>query len=182
MMGTKLEMVETDRRTHEDAASLDYIRKTVEKFRHHLETNHRNDERTRAMLSKLRGVRLLPQQRTGNTYISGLFSHPTGLLMISARDGMRKLRTYGSLNKSIIHELAHATRFKYPGEKSHSTSWKSAWIFFLSVATKELGMVVDVPCSSVTFYGLQKNDCPECDWESEPDSCDPYTGPPLGHS
>jgi hypothetical protein len=182
MTGTRLELVETDRLSHEDAASLDYIKKTVEEFKHHLESKYREDERTKALLSKLRGVRLLPQKRTGNTYNSGLFSHPTGLLMISARDGQGKLRTRGSLNKSIVHELAHATRFKYPGEKSHSTTWKSAWIFFLNIATKDLKMEVDVPCSSVTFYGLQKSDCPGCDWENEPGACDPFTGPPLGHS
>jgi len=178
MIGTRLDQVKRDD-THEDAASLEYIRKTVEKFKEHLESKYREDERTKALLSKLRGVRLLPQKRRGNTYNSGLFSHPTGLLMISARDGQGRLRTHGSLNKSIVHELAHATRFKYPGETSHSTTWKSAWVFFLNIATKDLGMEVDVPCSSVTFYGLEKRDCPDCDWEREPERCDPYTGPPI---
>jgi hypothetical protein len=168
---------------HQDAASLDYLQKTVETFKAHLQDKYYDDERTKALVSKLRGVRLLKPSK-GNaqgTYNSGLFSHTDGILYVAARDGRGQLRSYKSLNKSIVHELAHATRFKYLGESSHSTTWKSAWVFFLNIATTELKMDVEVPCSSITYYGLTKDECPDCDWEIQPDSCQAYTGPPNGH-
>lgn len=169
---------------HDDARTLKYVQTTVDRIKNHLATHHRNDERTKYLLAKLRGVRLLQRRgsATSGTYNSGMFSHGTGILYVAPRDNKGIPRDERSLNKTIIHELAHASRFKYPGERSHSGKWKSAWVFFLNVCTRELKMDVDVPCSSVTFYGLSRDDCPSCDWETDPDTCPPYTGPPKGHA
>lgn len=169
---------------HEDARTLKYVQSTVDRVKRHLATHHHEDERTKFLLAKLRGVRLLQTRgssRSG-TYNSGMFSHGTGILYVAPRDNKGNLRDEKSLNKTIVHEMAHASRFKYPGEKSHSAKWKNTWVFFLNVCTKELGMDVDMPCSSVTFYGLSKDDCPTCEWETDPTSCPPYTGPPADHA
>lgn len=168
---------------HEDSATLRYLETTIDSIKKHLLTYHKDDERTKGLLAKFRGVQLLqPKSSSPGTYNSGMFSHSTGILYVAPRDNNGRQRTEKSLNKTIVHELAHATRFKYPGEDSHSTSWKSAWVFLLNVCTKELGMAVDVPCSSVTFYGLSKADCPGCDWETDPTFCPEYQGPPKGHA
>jgi hypothetical protein len=167
---------------HEDSSTLRYVEATVGRIKKHLLTYHREDDRTKGILAKFRGVQLLRRRSSSpGTYNSGMFSHSSGIMFVAPRDSSGKRRTEKSLNKTIVHELAHATRFKYPGEKSHSTSWKSAWVFLLKVCTEELGMVVDVPCSSVTFYGLSKKDCPTCDWETDPTFCPEYKGPPRGH-
>lgn len=163
----------------EDASALEYCQKTVRKIVDHLVRHHGTDQRTKTILAKLQGVALLPMRKTGSTYSTGMFSHADGTLYVCPRDANGLARTQKSLNKTIVHELAHATRFKYLGETSHSTDWKSSWIFLLDVCTRELGMDVEVPCSSVSFYGLSRRDCPSCDWESAKD-CGPYRGPPRG--
>lgn len=175
--------MDMDDTLHEDFRILKYVQATVERIKRHLATHHGEDERTKYMLAKLRGVRLLQKRgrRNSGTYNSGMFSHGTGILYVAPRDNRGIPRDEQSLNKTIVHEMAHASRFKYPGEKSHSGKWKSAWVFFLNVCTEELGMSVDVPCSSVTFYGLKKSDCPSCDWETDPGACPAYRGPPDGH-
>lgn len=168
-----------------DARALTYVRRAVDEFTAHLKAAYPDDPRTKALLAKLRDVRLLyPSDASpssdATSYNSGVFSHTTGTLMVAPRDGRGAPRPEGSLNKTILHELAHATRFKHLGESSHSTAWKSAFVWFLTVATGELGWHVDLPCSVVTFYGLSQSDCPMCAWASSAagGACGAYTGPP----
>lgn len=162
----------------EDAQALAYVRETVRTFKRHLLTAYPDDERTKALVAKLRDVRLLYRDKTpgATSYTSGVFSHSTGVLSVGPRDGRGDLRSRASMNKTVLHELAHATRFKHIGESSHSPAWRTSFVWFLGIATKELGWEVDLPCSAATFYGLNKGDCPLCAWESR--ACGAFTGAP----
>ncbi|AGE56377.1 hypothetical protein PBCVNEJV1_645L [Paramecium bursaria Chlorella virus NE-JV-1] len=155
--------------SHDDEHVLRFLRSQIRSFINHLKEKYPNDELTRNLLAKYSDVQLLPFKRgsTPTTYTSGMFDHSSGTLKIAARDGGGIMRDEASLNKSIVHELAHGTRFKYPGETSHSSDWKTAWKKFLKIATEELYWKVEFPCSSVKFYGLQKDDCPFCIHDDE---------------
>jgi hypothetical protein len=153
--------------SHEDEKSLRYLKSQVKKFMNHIKEMYLDEETTKNLLAKFSDVQLLPYKKgtTAGTYTSGMFDHSTGILYVAPRDGSGDLRDNASLNKSICHELAHGTRFKYPGETSHSTEWKTAWKRFLRIATDDLGWIVEAPCSSKSFYGLELEDCPNCSWE-----------------
>ncbi|AGE50905.1 hypothetical protein PBCVCVB1_598L [Paramecium bursaria Chlorella virus CVB-1] len=155
--------------SHSDEQTLRFLEKQVRMFIKHLKENYPDSDLTRNLLAKFSGVQLLPFRKgsTANSYTSGMFDHSTGTLKVAARDGGGSLRDETSLNRSVVHELAHGTRFKYPGETSHSGDWKSAWKTFLKIATEELLWKVELPCSSIKFYGLQKEDCPNCVLDDE---------------
>ena len=157
----------TMRDTHQDEKTLRYLKTHVDIFIKHLKSRYPDEQFTNNLISKFSDVQLLPFKKgtTPTSYISGMFDHGTGTIRIASRDGSGNVRDERSLNKSITHELAHGTRFKYPGESSHSEDWKQAWKRFLRIATEELNWDVEAPCSSKQFYGLKKEDCPRCDWE-----------------
>ena len=160
-----------------DAEVLDWVRGRVDEFMDHLTTKYPDDPRTQAVQAKLRGVRLLPEwesQREGGSWKNGKFKHSTGELFFAARDTTGRRRTPSSLHKTIVHELAHATRFKEPGETSHSQKWKQTWLWFLQIATQDLDWDVDIKCAECTFYGLcDRSVCPKCNWMQN--LCRPYT-------
>jgi hypothetical protein len=155
--------------SHDDEHTLRFLQSQIQTFVKHLRDTYPDSEYTKNLLAKFSDVQLLPFKRGSapHTYTSGMFDHSNGVLYVAARDGTGSPRDEPSLNKSICHELAHGTRFKYPGETSHSGDWKSAWKKFLKIATEELGWRVEAPCSSMKFYDLQKSDCPNCVWDSE---------------
>lgn len=158
--------------THKDEKTLRFLNKQVDIFIKHLKRNYPNEQFTNNLISKFSDVQLLPFKKgsTPTSYISGMFDHSTGTLRVASRDGSGNMRDERSLNKSITHELAHGTRFKYIGETSHSDEWKKSWKRFLKIATEELNWEVEAPCSSKQFYGLDKKDCPKCVWEDR--ECD----------
>ena len=155
--------------SHEDERTLRFLQSQIQTFIKHLKDKYPDEELTKNLLAKYSNAQLLPFRKGAkdNTYTSGLFDHSTGILKIAARDGGGTLRDKTSLNKSICHELAHGTRFKFIGETSHSNEWKEAWKQFLKIATEELGWQVEAPCSSMKFYDLKKSDCPNCVWDEE---------------
>jgi len=167
------------RDTHDDERSLRFLQKQVDMFIRHLKNKYPHEQFTNNLLSKFSDVQLLPFKKgtTSTSYISGLFDHNTGTLRVAARDGNGNIRDEKSLNKSITHELAHATRYKYFGETSHSDDWRNVWKRFLRIATEELGWEIEAPCSSKQFYGLDKSDCPKCVWEDN--ECDMSIKPLL---
>ena len=153
--------------SHDDEHALRFITSQIQIFINHLKETYPDSDLTKNLLAKYSGCQILPFRKGANpnTYTSGMLDHNTGTVKIAVRDGAGNLRDEASLNKSIVHEIAHATRFKYLGETSHSTEWKDAWKTFLKIATEELGWKVEAPCSSKSFYGLNKDDCPKCEWE-----------------
>lgn len=160
-----------------DAETLRWLTARVSEFTGHLRARHPADDRTRALLAKLREVRLLPAAESaarGGSWMNGKFKHSTGQLFVAATDGRGRPRTRSSLLKTLVHELAHATRFKEEGETSHSQRWKQTWLWFLEIATQELGWSVDIKCAECTFYGLcDRSQCPKCNWLQN--LCRPYT-------
>lgn len=162
-----------------DRDTLEWLRTRVDTFVRHLATNYPDDPRTLAVQEKLNDVRLLSQSEAereeSGTWKNGKFKHSTGVLYCAPRDTEGRTRTESSLHKTIVHELAHATRFKYPGETSHSQQWKQTWLWFLQIATQELGWKVDIKCAECTFYGLcDRSVCPKCNWMQN--LCRPYVG------
>lgn len=166
----------------EDAAALEWVRERVNEFAVHLHERHPDDRRAQALLEKLRDVQLLEADEAaprGGSWRNGKFKHSTGVLSVAPRDPRGEMRTHSSLMKTIVHELAHATRTKEPGEDAHSQQWKQTWLWFLQVATQELGWKVDIKCAECTFYGLcDKQHCPKCNWLQG--LCRPYAGAPRG--
>lgn len=170
------------RRTATDQEILEWVRRRVDQFVNHLEQHHPEDPRYRALLAKLDDVQLLDdaeaEPRNGS-WRNGKFKHSTGTLFFAPRTPDGEPRTESSLLKTVVHELAHATRFKQPGEEAHSQQWKQNWLWFLGIATNELGWKVDIKCAECTYYGLCHRDrCPKCNWLQN--LCRPYAGPPLG--
>jgi hypothetical protein len=159
--------------THQDEKTLRFLKKQISEFIKHLKEKYPQNELTEKLLIKYSDVQLLPYMKgaTKDTYTSGLFDHTSGIIRIAPRDGLGNIRSEESLNKSICHELAHGTRIKYPGESSHSQEWKDAWKTFLKIAADELEWKVEVPCSSVSFYGLTRQDCKNCKWDIDPEMC-----------
>ena len=159
------------RDSHDDERVLRFLKTRVRQFVHHLQNAYPDDPLTKNILAKMTDVQLLPYKKgkTPTSYTSGLFDHSTGTIRIAARDGSGTLRDESSINKSIVHEIAHGTRFKYIGEQSHSDEWKTAWKKFLKIATEDLGWNVEAPCSSYQFYGLTPGDCPKCIWNIHTD-------------
>lgn len=149
-----------------DEKTLRFLSSQTNTFIKHIRMRYPDEPCTQNILSKFSSVQLLPYKKgnTPSSYISGMYDHSTGILKIAARDGSGNLRSTESLNKSVIHELAHATRNKYLGETSHSNEWKGAWKRFLQIATEELKWDIEAPCSSKRFYGLSEKDCPKCVW------------------
>lgn len=167
-----------------DDEVLDWLRERVDEFVGLLTDAHPADPRSEALLAKLRDVRLLPAAESApraGAWRNGKFKHSTGVLFVAPRDPRGDVRTASSLLKTVVHELAHATRFKAPGEDAHSPQWKQTWLWFLSLATGELGWPVDIKCAECTYYGLCETDardaCPRCNWLQN--LCKPYAGPPA---
>ena len=106
----------------EDAKVLEFVRNQINQFKDHLVTKYPSDPRTQALLAKFKDVALLEPKSSqpSSTYNSGVFSHKAGKMAVAPRDGLGRIRSASSLNKTIVHELAHATRFKYIGEDAHS--------------------------------------------------------------
>ncbi len=162
----------------EDARILTYVTTTVNAIKKHLLQHHPDSHHTKALLAKLHDVKLLEMKSNGRMFNSGGFNHLTGTLLVAPRDGNGRVRSEGSLNKTILHELAHGTRFKHIGEASHSELWQAAFEFFLRVGTEEMGLAVEMNCSAVSFYGVSMETCRRCIWTVAPESCTPFTGPP----
>jgi hypothetical protein len=164
----------------DDAQILAWIRARVDEFVGQLRRDHAADPRAEALLAKLRGVVLLDAAESrpdSGSWKNGKFKHSTGVLYVAARDPSGAPRTPSSLMKTIVHELAHATRRKEPGEEAHSPAWKQTWLWFLELATEGLGWRVDIKCAECTYYGLcDRTQCPRCLWLQS--LCRPYSGPP----
>lgn len=163
-----------------DEEILEWVQDRVTHFVQHLQTRYPDDPRGRVLLSKLEDVQLLEEDESepsGGSWKNGKFKHSTGTLFVAPRDPQGRPRTESSLLKTVVHELAHATRHKEPGEDAHSQQWKQNWLWFLSIATNELGWIVDIKCAECTYYGLcDKSKCPKCNWLQN--LCRPYAGPP----
>lgn len=168
-------------RTH---ATLSWLQARVGEFVAYLRAHHADDDRVRALLGKLRGVELLPAAEIrpravggAASWRNGKFKHSTGVLYVAATDFAGAPRTPGSLLKTVVHELAHATRDAAGGEASHSPRWKQTWLWMLEIATQRLGWDVEVRCAQCTYYGLcERSQCPKCRWLAN--LCRPYAGPP----
>lgn len=165
-----------------DEDVLMWLRQKASEFTDHLHLKYPDDHRARALFDKLVDVRLLPRDEAATNdgaWKNGKFKHSTGVLFVAARDQSGNTRSPSSLLKTLVHEMAHATRYKDVGEVSHSPHWKTTWLWFLSVATQELGWKVDIKCAECTYYGLcDRRDCPKCTWLQS--LCRPYVGPPRG--
>lgn len=163
-----------------DGDVLAWVRERVDEFVSLLENEHGDDPRARALFSKLTDVRLLEATESvpdSGSWKNGKFKHSTGVLFVAPRDVSGDFRTESSLLKTVVHELAHATRFKTPGEGSHSPAWKQTWLWFLRLATDNLEWTVDIKCAECSFYGLcDKAQCPKCNFMQN--LCRPYTGTP----
>lgn len=163
-----------------DREVLEWVRQRVDTFVDYLQTNHAGDPRALALFDKLQNVRLLDQDESEpseGSWKNGKFKHSTGVLYVAPRTLEGDIRTESSLTKTIVHELAHATRHKERGEASHSPQWKQTWLWFLEIATQHLGWQVDIKCAECSFYGLcDKSQCPKCTWLQN--LCRPYTGKP----
>lgn len=166
-----------------DRDVLAWLRERVEEFLDVLERRHGGDPRAQALFAKLTKVKLLEAAESepgGGSWKNGKFKHSTGVLYVAPRDVAGDFRTESSLLKTVVHELAHATRFKQPDEASHSQAWKQTWLWFLRVATEQLGWEVDIKCAECSFYGLcvedDRSQCPKCNWMQN--LCRPYTGRP----
>lgn len=159
---------------------LRFVRAKVDEFTQHLVDTHPDDPRTHILLEKLRRVKLLPSFESApedGSWKNGKFKHSVGTMYVAARDTRGDIRTESSLLKTVVHELAHATRHKEPGESSHSQAWKQTWLWFLGIATTDLGWTVDIKCAECSFYGLcEKAQCPKCNWLQN--LCRPYTEDP----
>lgn len=164
-----------------DQQMLEWVRGKVSEFVAHLQTAHPDDPRTQALLQKLQDVRLLDPQESApqdGSWRNGKFKHSVGTLFFAPRDPRGKPRSESSLMKTIVHELAHATRFKELGEDAHSQQWKQNWLWFLGIATQDLGWAVDIKCAECTYYGLcDQQQCPRCNWLQN--LCKPYLGAPV---
>lgn len=163
-----------------DREVLEWVRRRIDAFVEYMETHHPEDPRAQALFEKLSDVRLLDPDESvpsGGSWKNGKFKHSTGVLYLAPRDQHGTVRSESSLTKTIVHELAHATRYKEQGEASHSPQWKQTWLWFLEIATQQLGWVVDIKCAECSFYGLcEQGQCPKCNWLQN--LCKPYTGKP----
>lgn len=165
-----------------DAEIIEWVRDRCDEFVAHVRDRYPDDPRVRALLSKFKGVQALSPEDAApvspeSSRRNGKFRHSTGVLYVSTRDAFDRPRTRSSLLKTVVHELAHATRYKEPGEPGHSQQWKQTWLWFLEIATAELGWGVDIKCAECTFYGLcDREQCPKCIWLQT--LCRPYSGPP----
>lgn len=159
-----------------DAATLRWLQAKVDQFVGRLRSQYPTDPRAQSLFAKLRGVRLLDPEESapnGGSWKNGKFKHSTGVLYVAPRAPDGTTRTESSLLKTVVHELAHATRNKVNGETSHSPQWKQTWLWFLGVATQDLGWKVDIKCAECTFYGLcDPAQCPKCNWMQK--LCKPY--------
>lgn len=163
-------------KTDEDV--LDWIREKVDEFVGTLQSSHSDDPRAQRLFEKLNDVRLLDPEESAprqGSWRNGKFKHSLGALYVAPRDPTGAFRTESSLLKTVVHELGHATRRKYAGEGSHSPQWKQTWLWFLGIATNDLGWPVDIKCAECTRYGLcDQNACPKCNWLQN--LCKPYVG------
>lgn len=161
-------------------ATQEWVQAQVGALLDHIQHAHADDPRTAAVVSKVRGVRaqdVLESSTTPapGTWHSGKYKHSTGELFVALRDLSGAPRPASSIRKTIVHELAHATRSKNSGEASHSQQWKQTWLWLLNVATAELGWEVDVRCAECSYYGLcDTHQCPRCRWMLN--LCKPYVG------
>lgn len=165
----------------EDMATLAWLRERVAQMMTYLHTHHADDSRARALFKKLADVQLLPNEeikQQAGSWRNGKFKHSTGVLYVGARDNNMALRSTSSLLKTVVHELAHATRFKSSTEGSHSMQWRQTWLWLLEIATQKLGWEIEVKCAQCTYYGLcEPSQCPKCTWLAN--LCKPYVGPPI---
>lgn len=170
----------TDVTDGRDEAILEWVVAKVQQFLDHVQEHHPQDHRVVSLTAKLKAVRLLAEDEAAprnGSWRNGKFKHSTGVLYVAGRTPKGQPRPPSSLLKTVVHELAHATRYKEDGETSHSPQWKQTWLWFLSIATKELGWKVDIKCAECTYYGLcDRQQCPKCNWLQT--LCKPYAGPP----
>lgn len=155
-----------------------WLQGEVAALRDHVLRTYPDDPRIATIVRKLRSVKAMEATEVRATpapgmWHSGKFKHSTGELSVALTDYLGVPRTVSAVRKTIVHELAHASRVKEPGETSHSQQWKQTWLWLLNVATTQLKWDVDVRCSECSFYGLcDTHQCPKCQWMLN--LCKPY--------
>lgn len=139
--------------TSEERKMALHVGKMIWGFLRHLDMHHESDARTlRAMQAWNGRVKILRSRD-----VSVRFSRNTGCLLINPD----VLVTWDEnmLINALLRQLAHMTCCAY------DSKWLDAYVFYLRIATEELGLKVDVKCSDCKNFGLcYEVMCPKCSW------------------
>jgi hypothetical protein len=143
-------------KTAKERKLIVHVGRTLRGFLKHLDTYHGSDARTlRAMQAWNGRVKILYDEK-----MIVRFSRNTGCLFINP-DVSEVWNNPSKLNALLLRHLAHKTCCSY------NAKWMNTYVFYIRVATEELGMDVSLGCDDCTRYGLCRLAmCPECSWET----------------
>lgn len=134
--------------TYHDPAALKGV---VDEFLRHLRT--KDDPRARRAVAAYKGFRADPSMPGVMS-----FSRSTGILKVNP-DRVRDDPAHAL--STLLHELAHSTPAR------HDENWRDAFVYFLRLATEELGWRVALACPHCKHYGVcAASDCPRCTFEA----------------
>jgi hypothetical protein len=143
----------TEPETFDERNLVRWTSRILRMFLKHLDVHHGSDARTlRAMHAWNGRIKIVREKG-----VIFRFSKRTGCLLVNpdapvASDPPRFIAV-------MLRHLAHTTCCP------HNSSWLDAYIFYLQVATEELGMNVSLECSDCTRYGVcYRAMCPRCSW------------------
>lgn len=136
-----------------------YCQDKCASFVNHLKSKHASDPRAQATIRTWNGTVTLFDAAGARFIRGGLRS---GCLYVNPGNDA----SYPRLHTKLLHELAHAT------PSGHDPRWQDAFVFFLGIATAELGWKCEMRCGACQSYGVcSKTKCPKCTWLEDPALC-----------
>lgn len=140
-------------------AFSDMVSQKLDQFLQHLSANYADDPRAqRAIQAFQNHTMFMFSKGNAMSMYKRHYMHVNPYRPVNRQEGF--------INHTILHELAHST------PPAHGDEWRDAFIFFLKVATEELGWTVFMSCDRCQNYGLcDKAMCPKCTWNFTLDTC-----------
>ena len=139
------------------------LQKRATAFMTHCELRHGSDKRVQNLM-RVWNRSVEQSNFPGDpATIWGTFNRATGCLMLRM-DGAKSLEEQLAI---LLHELAHTS-----GD-SHNDTWKDCYLFFLGIATQEMGWRVTLKCPTVcrSHAICAQSNCPACQWYPTFEAC-----------
>jgi predicted metal-dependent hydrolase len=152
-----------DRMTATQTVNRQTLQERATAFMTHCELRHSSDKRVRNLMRVWN--RSVEQSNFAGdpATVWGTFNKATGCLMLRM-DGAKSMEEQLAI---LLHELAHTS-----GE-SHDDTWKDCYLFFLGIATQEMGWRVTLKCPTAcrSHAICAQSNCPACQWYPTFEAC-----------
>lgn len=149
--------------TPTQAVDAETLQRLALEFMQHCSRRHPTDKRVTRLVGTWNRTVLQSDFPGDPRTVWGTFNKATGCLMMR----MDRAKSMEEQLAIMLHELAHTSG------QGHDDVWKEAYLFFLGVATQEMGWKVTLKCPTVckSHAICARSNCPSCDWTPSFEHC-----------